>query len=257
MDKLTAVEADLTKAREALTALQDELPQFHALLTDNEQDAQRLKSERASLDAQAQAKGRVNVAREMLEQHQSDIATARAEVARLEALERRELTLAKMATPAQRTTKHRKALEKTVHEASAVLGQALEQIAEAVAGIREERQAFALQGRELAPEFDGLVPFNNSIQEGQKKAVCEGVLSELEARGADLTDVLNSATGKHTRLDRSTRLLPNPEYANLLWRAVSETVAKRDRQAFYGVPLPLKPEPISLLATASSDPYSI
>jgi hypothetical protein len=39
MDKLTAIKADLTKAREALTALQDELPQYHALLTENESDA--------------------------------------------------------------------------------------------------------------------------------------------------------------------------------------------------------------------------
>ena len=257
MDKLKSLQTDLETARKALADLQNELPQFQALLTENEADVQRLKIERAALDLQAQARGRAGVAREMLEQHQSDIATARAEVTRLEAALDRERTLLTMATHTQRTTKHRKALEKTVREASAVLGQALEQIAEAVAGIREERQAFALQGRELAPEFDGRVPFNNSIQEDQKKAVCEGVLSELEARGADLTDVLNSETGKHTRLDRSTRPLPNPEYANLLWRAVSETVAKRDRQAFYGVPLPLKPEPISLLATASSDPYSI
>lgn len=116
MDKLTAIETDLSKAREALTALQDELPQFRALLSENEQDAQRLKTERASLNEQAQARGRVQIAKEMLEQHQSDIATARAEVVRLEALERRVLILQQIATHAQRTTKHRKKLEKTVHE---------------------------------------------------------------------------------------------------------------------------------------------
>lgn len=84
MDKLKSLQTDLKTAQDALTALQDELPQFHALLTDNEQDAQRLKSERASLDAQSQARGRVQIAKEMLEQHHADIATARAEVTRLE-----------------------------------------------------------------------------------------------------------------------------------------------------------------------------
>lgn len=114
MDKLTALEADLTKAREALTALQSELPQFHALLSENEADVQRLKSGRASLDAQAQARGRVNVAREMLEQHQSDIGTAQAEVGRLEQHLVHEQTLNKMVKHGCRARVHRAALERTV-----------------------------------------------------------------------------------------------------------------------------------------------
>ncbi len=55
MDKRTAIEIDLKAAQAELEALRADLPQFHALLTDNEADAQRLKSERAPLDAQAQA----------------------------------------------------------------------------------------------------------------------------------------------------------------------------------------------------------
>jgi hypothetical protein len=152
----------------------------------------------------------VQIAKEMLEQHHADIATARAEVDRLEALERRELILAKMAIHVQRTTKHRRELEKAVHEASAVLGRALEAMAQAFAGIRQEQEAFALLGRDLVPEFHGSVPFNNGIEEQQKKAVCEALLSKLEARGAALTDVLNTDTGKHTRVDRETRPLPTP-----------------------------------------------
>ncbi len=112
MDKLKSLQTDLKTAQDALTALQDELPQFHALLTDNEQDAQRLKSERASLDVQAQARGRVGVAREMLEQHQSDIQIARAEVVRLEDLERLELLLVKAVGHAEAEKQHNAAYDK-------------------------------------------------------------------------------------------------------------------------------------------------
>lgn len=255
MDKLTTIEADLTKAKDALTALQDELPQFHALLSENEAEQARLKNERAPLDAQAQARGRVQIAKEMLEQHHADIGTARAEVVRLEALERRELILAKMADHAQRTTKHRRELEKAVHEGSEALGQALVTMAQTFSAIRQERAAFALLGRELAPEFDNRAGFDNSIQGGQKRAVCQGVLSELEARGATLTDVLNHATGKHTSVDSETRPLPTPEYADLLWRVFNEAVAKhpQQRHTYHGVYLPVKPQPVQLLISTSSD----
>jgi hypothetical protein len=223
MDKLTAVEADLTKAREALTALQDELPQFYALLTDNEQDAQRLKSERASLDAQAQARSRVGVAREMLEQHQADIQNARAEVARLEALVGREATLAKMAEHARCATKHGRELETAVHEGSKALGDALATIASALRGVREERAAFALVGRELVPGFDRKTPFGGDILSGEKREASEQVVSELEAMGVPLAHALNSATGIFSGLDHETRPLPNPEHADLLWKVFAET----------------------------------
>ncbi len=258
---MTRLENDLDKARKHLAELQAELPQHHSLLTESERDAQKLKAEKASLDARAQANGRVHVARDTLEQHQADIATARAEVARLEALERRELTLAKMADHAQRTTKHRRDLEKAVHEGSEVLGRVLETMAHAFAGIRDERQAFALLGRDLAPEFHGHVPFNNGIEEQEKKAVCEALLSELEARGATLTDVLNTATGKHTRVDRETRPLPNPEHAHLLWQIFSETVAKHQqfRGLFHELYLPVKRHaaPWQPVTTSSDDRYQI
>jgi chromosome segregation ATPase len=256
MDKLTAVEADLTKAREALTALQNELPQFHALLTDNEGDAQRLKSERAPLDAQAQARGRVQIAKEMLEQHQSDIATARAEVVRLEASKNRELTLAKMAEHAQQTSKHHKTLEKAVHEGSETLGRTLVTMAQAFAGIHDERAAFALLGQELAPEFYRKTPFTGGIEEQAKKAVCEALLSELEAQGANLTDVLNTNTGRHTPIDSETRPLPTPEYGELLWQVFNEAVAKdpQQRSIYHEVYLPVKRNAAPWIpVTASSD----
>ncbi len=256
MSKRAIIEADLDKAKEALQLLQDELPQYHALLTDNERDAQRLKVEKASLDAQSQARGRVQIAKEMLEQHQSDIATAQAEVTRLEALKQRELLFEQMAAHAQRTTKHRKALEKAVYEGSEALGRALEVMLASFRAIREERKAFALLGRELAPEFDGPTPFNNGIQDQEKKTACEAVLNELEVRGAMLTDVLNTATGKHSRLDRDTLPLPDPENGVLLWKVFDEAVAKHPQQRylFFDLYLPVKRGVVwTPPATTSSD----
>jgi chromosome segregation ATPase len=258
MDKPTAIEADLTKARDALTALQDELPQFHALLTDNEADVQKLKTERAALDVQAQARGRAGVAREMLEQHQSDIATARAEVVRLETLARREHTLMQMADHAKTATKHRKALETAVHEGSAALAKALDDMGAAFTTIRDHRAQFAQLGSTLAPEFNRMSRFNDSIQDNAKKAVCEQVARELGEHGVTLTDVLNSTTGTHTPLDTNTRALPTPDHADLLWQVFAETVAKRDRHIYHNVYLPVKNARVYVGAgNATPDRYSI
>ncbi len=221
--KATTLENDLKTAKDELQALQAELPNFHTLLTDNEQAAQKLKAERAPLDEQAQAKGRVNVAREMLEQHQADIQNARAEVARLESLVGREATLAKMAEHARCATKHGRELETAVHEGSKALGAALATIAAALRGIREERSAFALVGRELVPGFDRKTPFGGDILSGEKRAEAESVARELEAIGVPLAHALNSATGIFSGLDHETRPLPNPEHADLLWKVFAET----------------------------------
>jgi hypothetical protein len=121
MDRLKTAQDDLKTAQAELTDLQNELPQFFALLTENEADTQRLKTERASLDAQAQAKGRVNIAREMLEQHQSDIQNARAEVARLETAVKRDSALAEMLKQGALTRKHRDDIDTQLQKASKTL----------------------------------------------------------------------------------------------------------------------------------------
>jgi hypothetical protein len=118
---MTPSQTDLKTAQDALTELQDELPNFHALLTDNEADVQKLRAERAGLDAQAQAKGRVNVAREMLEQHQSDIANARTEVTRCEIAVKRDSALAEMLKQAELTRKYRADIDTQLQKASKVL----------------------------------------------------------------------------------------------------------------------------------------
>ncbi len=254
----STVKEELKAAQKALTDLQDELPQFHALLTDNEADVQKLKTARAELDVQAQARGRVGVAREMLEQHRSDIATARAEVVRLEGLANREAVLVQMADHAGQTTKHRKALETAVHEGSAALAKALDAMSEAFNGIRDHRAQFAQLGSTLAPEFNNFSRFGDSIQGNAKKAVCEQVTRELGERGVTLTDVLNKTTGTHTPLDTERRALPTPDHADLLWQVFAETVAKRDRHIYHNVYLPVKKAYVYVGAgNVTPDPYSI
>jgi chromosome segregation ATPase len=70
-------------AKHDLEQLEGELPNFERLLTDNQEEERKLRQAKAPLADLAAAKGRMNVARELLEQHKSDIGTARAEVSSL------------------------------------------------------------------------------------------------------------------------------------------------------------------------------
>ncbi len=143
MSKRALIEADLTKARDALKLLQDELPQFHALLTENERDVQCLKNERASLDAQAQAKGRVEVARELLEQHQADIQSAKAEVDRLELAFEQESTLETLTQHATDAARHKKAFDDRLASANKALEGSIQKLLAAYDDFTASRQAFA------------------------------------------------------------------------------------------------------------------
>lgn len=218
MTQLRTLEADLSKAQDALTALQNELPQFHALLTENEQDAQRLKGERAPLDAQAQARGRVGIAREMLEQHQSDVANARAEVGRLEALLSRERTLLEMVAQAKTAKAHRAAMDKALEDATRALHQASETFLREWQAEREVRQEFAETGRSLVPHFKDI---SFRADPGMpKRVILETLAAELTRRGAPLDDVTDGATGKHTALDVDRRYLPNDGLSMAVWDAI-------------------------------------
>jgi phage-related tail protein len=192
MDKPTTIEADLSKAREALKLLQDELPQYHALLTDNEQDAQRLRAERASLDGQAQARNRVMVAKELLEQHQSDIQNARAEVDRLEVLAARERTLQEMAEYAKEAKRQRQVLESALEAANAAILKHVEKIDGLWGEIARARTGFLDAGGQLTPIFNVTrFPVHWDPEKARvEDAAGRAILSELEARGIDLNDVL-------------------------------------------------------------------
>lgn len=217
MDQLDTLQTDLAKARDALTVLQNELPQFHALLNENEQDVQRLKTDRAPLDAQAQAKGRVNVAREMLEQHQADLQGARAEVGRLEALLSRERTLLEMVAQAKTAKAHREAMDKAVEDAARALHKASETFLREWQAERAVRQEFAETGRSLVPHFRDIA---FRADPGMPKRVeLETLAAELTERGAPLGDVTDAATGNFTALDAWRRELPRDELSMAIWAA--------------------------------------
>jgi hypothetical protein len=81
--KTMTTAADLKAARAELDDLKAELPSFHALLAHNESAAQRLRADRAAPEAQAEARGRLSTALELLNQHQADIAEAEQRVSDL------------------------------------------------------------------------------------------------------------------------------------------------------------------------------
>lgn len=259
MDKLTAIEHDLTKAREALTALQDELPQFHTLLTDNEQDAQRLKSERASLDAQAQARGRVQIAKEMLEQHQSDIATAQAEVDRLAATQRRELLLRKMHADADDAKMHRAGLDKALGDAGKALYKASETLLKEWNAERAARQRFATTGAELVPQFN-----EQSLAAARGDGALVGaraLMSELAERGAPVDSATDGATGRCSCLDEyPKRELPRDELSMLIWEAfrlLAGPELKKDSNIDYWLPKKVNPAAALPVYAGSSERYSL
>jgi len=74
---------DLKAAQAELDALEGELPNFERLLAHNEREVQALRERRASPEEQVAARSRVMVAKELLEQHHADIATAKARVEEL------------------------------------------------------------------------------------------------------------------------------------------------------------------------------
>lgn len=189
-----AIFTQLEAARAELKALQKDLPQFHGLLTSNEQEAQKLRTERADINDQAQARGRVTVAKELLEQHQSDIATARAEVQRLEALAAREQTLQEMVEHAKEATRQRQALESALEAANTAFLKHIEKVDGAWIGMSQARNGFLDASGRITPAFNFLnypTAWSNERIEAERTAG-HAVLEELKTRGVDLNDVLTS-----------------------------------------------------------------
>jgi NADH dehydrogenase/NADH:ubiquinone oxidoreductase subunit G len=205
---------DLKAAQAALTALQNDLPQFHSLLTDNEQDAQRLKTERAGLDEQVQAKNRVMSARELLEQHRADIQNARADVERLEVLAAREQTLADMTESALEAKRQRQVLESALEAANTALLKHVAKVDAAWAGMSQARESFLNAGGRLSPAFN--VTFYPSSWTNEK-IEAEGsagaaILQELKSQGVDLDAVLMADDRRSSVFDLDhTRAIKQPQ----------------------------------------------
>jgi DNA repair exonuclease SbcCD ATPase subunit len=140
---MTSLEKDLKTAKAELEVLQAELPKSHSLVTDSEREVQRLRTERASLDEQAQAKGRAQIAGELLEQHRSELQASRDEVARLEQELQRERDLDQMAEHAKTAAVHKAALDKRLASASTALERAVTDVLREHDALAEACRAFS------------------------------------------------------------------------------------------------------------------
>jgi hypothetical protein len=240
------LESELATARKELADLQSDLPQFHALLTENERDAQRLRTQKASLDAQSQARGRMQIAREMLEQHRVDIAAAHAEVARLEALKHREQKLEQMHTAAHDAKVHREAMDKAFDNAEKALHRATELILKEWQAEHDARQTFAQVGTELVPSFSSISnpPWAGMTNEAgeQLRAGTNALMVELTERGSPINYATDGATGRHSSLDAyAKRELPRDELSLLIWQAFLLIAGDAGKQFARFVPKPNQP----------------
>ncbi len=151
---MTSLEKDLKTAKAELEVSQAELPKSHSLVTDNEREVQRLRTERASLDEQAQAKGRAEVAGELLEQHKSELQASRDAVARLEQELQRERDLEQMTNHAKTAAAHKAALDKRLASASTALEKGIDDVLREYDALAEACRAFsAVSDESLAEEL--------------------------------------------------------------------------------------------------------
>lgn len=185
----------LKTARETLAAYEGDLPQFHALLSENEHAAEILKRARAPLDKQADAKARVTAARELLEQHASDIATARADVARLEAEAQRQSVLGAMLAHANRAQGLRERFDAELQTTVTQLEKRLDTLRGLKAGLAEARTGFFSAGRTLSPDTFERLNWTRGLSNADRARLTEQsapIFDVLSAQGADLSYVLTT-----------------------------------------------------------------
>lgn len=138
------------------------------------------------------------VAREMLEQHQHDIQTAKVEVERLEQSLKREQATESLAKLAKSATTRRAKIQKMVDQAHATFEQQLERIKGEWTALSADRATFTHEAREVSRLF-GLTGLPNSMSlesEAQERTKAEALLAELKARGADTSAVLTPHDGR-------------------------------------------------------------
>ncbi len=222
-------EDDLTRAKDTLEQLRADLPRMHSLLQENEQAALELKETRGALDDIVQVRGRVMVAREMLQQAQHDVDEARAEVQRLEQVAQREHTISTMADAAKRGKQQRQVLESAMAAANAAMLKQLEKVDGAWAGMIQARSDFLNAGSTLTDAFRVThMPTSWSAEkQAAEIAAGEAVLSELTSQGTDLQDVLYTIANedrRHTLFDRQHgRSMETPKpFGPILYDAVQK-----------------------------------
>ncbi len=226
-------------ARKELEDLEAELPNYERLLTDNEKAESERRRIKAPLDELVQAKTRVQAARELLEQHHADIATAQQEAERLEADYQRETTLDTMVELAKEAEKHRDALNTVMLEANQVLTPLVERLEGAWRDLNKARRDFLSTGRPLAVGFGvNSWPWGMTNEDMQAaEAELAAVLEEVRARGANLDATRTPHDGRRASMAdlHVWQDPPRPEpYGGLLWKALflrEEALLMERRQA--------------------------
>ena len=210
--------SELGTAQVELASLETDLPKFEALLAENEQAVKALKQNRGDLNKQADTRARVTAARELLEQHKSDITAARAEVARLETEAARRDILGTMVAAAKRAKKHRLSLD-------TVLTSAVAALQDAATIVRAERDASLAARLEFAAQAETIVPGFRARRGNvtpETVTAAQALAKEAETAGAPLDHALDNALGHICLLDiSSTHPLPQGDFARLVYNAVS------------------------------------
>jgi hypothetical protein len=223
-------------ARKELEQLEGELPNFETLLTENGTEELKLRTGKAPLAELAAARSRVSAAHALLEQHQSDIATARAEAERLEGLYQHALTFDKMTENARDATKHRAEFDTAILEANRALEPIIEKLYSTWRALNQARYQFLTTGRSLSRGFGvNSWPFTMTHEQvHEEETRMNAVLEDIRARGVDLTEVLAPHDGRRASMADAYHYkdLARPEpYAPLLWRAISHKEQERHQEA--------------------------
>lgn len=232
MDDTKALKKEYYGAQKELEQLEAELPNYESLLADNERAESERRRIKASLDEIAQAKTRVQAARELLEQHRSDIAAARAEANRLEGEYRHALTLDTMAKHVQEAAAHRAAFDEAMHGANEALGPLVRKLTGAWQAWNKARADFADTGRQLSKGFGYTQWPPHLTNEREERARLQGALDDLAVR-VELTDVLSPHNGRCTVADlEHFKPLASPEpFGPLVWKGLQKVWQQQEFDA--------------------------
>ncbi len=198
--QLKEAKADLT----ALTTI--DLPRFEQMARERLQDEtelrQRVKAGKAKLEQLVEARYKREAAESILTEHHADIETQHAEVQRLEAEHGRERTLETMVALAKEAQAQRRAYDDAIVAANEALEPMINAMVSARRAWKRARGDFVNAGRPLSKGF-GRSSWGMTTGSPEDQRILEGLIRELEDRGAELDDVLAPHDGwRATMADR-------------------------------------------------------
>jgi phage gp36-like protein len=194
------LDAQLKEAKADLAALTTvDLPRFEQMARERLQDEtelrQQVKDGKAKLEQLVEARYKREAAESILAEHHVDIETQRAEVQRLEAEHGRERTLEKMVSLAKEAQAQRRAYDAAIVAANEVLAPLISAMVSARRGWKQARSDFVNAGRPLSKGF-GRSSWGMTSGSPEDQRILEGLIRELEDRGAELDDALAPHDGR-------------------------------------------------------------